>query len=198
MYIPASGSRAKFRLPARSAGIIKPGAAIIPRSSVAGPFVRHPSSSPVARERFLFLHFLLPAGKTRPTLRNTCYSSNYATCRRDRTTRQHEKPFVVGLWPREFVAVERTGGQILGERARTRKEGARWRRGHEGVFRRDEWCIRIAHAPLKSVPGVYPLPLRRNGENQKKRERWSERDRIGRGREAGQRGTKETARADTK
>lgn len=134
MYIPASGSRAKFRLPARSAGIIKPGAAIIPRSSVAGPFVCHPSSSPVARERFLFLHFLLPAGKTRPTPRNTCYSSNYATCRRDRTARQHEKPFVVGLWPREFVAVERTGGQILGERARTRKEGARWRRGHEGVF----------------------------------------------------------------
>lgn len=72
VYIPASGSRAKFRLPARSAGIIKPGAAIIPRSSVAGPFVRRPPPltlpSP-AQQRFLFHHFSSPrrenSGKTR-------------------------------------------------------------------------------------------------------------------------------------
>lgn len=54
------------------------------------------------------------------------------------------------------------------------------------------WYIRIAHAPLKSVPGAYPLPLRRSGENKKKSERKRDgtRDRVDRGGEVEQRETR--------
>lgn len=181
MYNPAPSSRAKFRLLARSAGIIKPGAAIIPRSSLLalsyGILRPHPLYE---RDSYSFI-FFSPQGKLDQHSVTRVTAPIMRPAGLDSTKNHLSSVFDLANSSRWKEPEDRSWGRGRGRRRRGNTLATRTRRG----FRRDKWCI--AHAPLKSVPGVHPLPLRRNGENQKKREtERGKRDRGERRRQLGQ------------
>jgi len=181
----------------------------MPRS-VAGPFIPQlssfflairplspPSPFDSAPPSLFSPVCLSPRRENSRNVCSTCYSSNYATCGRDRAARQHEKPFVVGFQTREFVAAERTGDRPRGEGGQKGRKHGDW--STKGIPKgRDGWCIPTLRMHPRN-PFLAYIHFRCD-----KVERARERERGGReerqrkiGLVAG-REVKETAQADTK